>query len=37
MLLNKYEPFNATNTGEIDDSPATKALEIKKTLDFKQI
>ena len=37
MLLNKYEPFTATNNNEIDDSPADKALEIKKTLDFKQI
>ena len=37
MLLNKYEPFTATSNNEIDDSPAAKALEIKKTLDFKEI
>ena len=38
ILLNKYEPFTATDNGsELEDSPAAKALEIKKTLDFKEI
>ena len=35
-LLNTYEPFVASDNGGSDDtndSPATKALEIKKTLD----
>ena len=38
-LLNKYEPFvsSESETNNLEDSPASKALEIKKTLDFKQI
>ncbi len=35
-LLNDYEPFVVTDT-EIDESPATKVLKLKKTLDYKQI
>tara|TARA_Y100000389_G_C17419812_1_gene496052 strand:- start:61 stop:1641 length:1581 start_codon:yes stop_codon:yes gene_type:complete len=33
FLLNKYESFK----GDTVDSPATNALDIKKTLDFKRI
>ena len=39
-LLNTYEPFVASDNGGSDDtndSPAAKALQIKKTLDFKKI